>query len=153
MDIGDYIFFFFFILVIIGKVLSWVFNQFVEKAPATDNASPNKPGIIEKVVDWLKTLETNIAQQSSPELIQSSQWQEVNPQPLYSEIQPTPQFDFEEESLIDTNVSNKSKCKDQEQSKLNCRNKQRIRSKKLNLKKAIIHYEMIAPPLALRREY
>jgi len=155
MDIGDYIFFFFFVLVIIGRVLSWVFKIILEKSSKTNNSPSKKPGIIEQVVDWFKEIEKNIVQQNSPELIHDTQWEELVSQPVDSELQPTPQLDFEEEPVLNDRRTKTVEKKTHKRPDLknNTQPKKRTNRKRINLRNAIIHYEMIGPPLALRQEH
>ncbi|MBF0452985.1 MAG: hypothetical protein HQK75_19950 [Candidatus Magnetomorum sp.] len=149
MDIGDFIFFFIVILVIIGRALSWVFKEFVDKAPGDTKDSPQQGGIMNQVVEWLRSLEQSLSQ---PVQTPANPWKDLEPEPLYSELQPTPKFDFVE---VPSDARAVKTCKQKMKPQANCQQRisKKIRSRQLNLKDAIIHYEIIGPPLALRQEY
>jgi len=148
MDIGDIIFFIIFVLVIFGKVLSWVFKVFVEKAPIKDDTKKQQASIWDQVGEWFRALETNLQQSTQSTDSKPAHWRDLEPEPVYTELQPTPQFDFSEDVQKGSHKkqSQRETIVDQKKSE------KQLDSRKFNLRDAIIHYEIISPPLGLRQE-
>ncbi|ETR73029.1 MAG: hypothetical protein OMM_07187 [Candidatus Magnetoglobus multicellularis str. Araruama] len=157
MDIGDFIFIFIAVLVILGRVLSWLLQQFVDKpadkSDSTDSADTKKqPGIMDYVVDFLRSLEDGKETQRT-----ESQWSRLDAQHYYAE----PDDHFIEETHVPVSVPKESisdpqnvivpQKKKAETPRIQVQKKYGPRQ--LNLKEAIIHYEVFAPPLSLRQEY
>ena len=155
MDIGDYIFFFIFILVIIGRVLSWIFKQFVVIAP-DDNAekkSSRQHSMKDKIIEWIRSLEERIeANQWNGNVTQSTvnDWERIDPHEYYDEPTNT-------DKLTETPpIKHAEKNIQSKQTKTNHSSKKQIPKKvplrRLNLEKAMIHHEILSPPLSLRQE-
>jgi len=153
MDIGDIIFIFIVVLVIIGRVLSWVFKEFVEKAPRQHDGAQS--GLMSQLGEWFKSLEQHVSQPVQSNDVSPSIWKKLEPEPVYSELQPTPQFelsdDIQNDSVTMSELS--STIKDSIKTKKQTPSKNVHSRRQLNLKDAIIHYEIIGPPLALRQEH
>jgi hypothetical protein len=150
MDIGDFIFFFIFILVIIGRVLSWIFKQFVENKPIdnSENTVAKPHSIKDYFVDWIRALEdridnnqwTNRNSQSSDD-----EWEPHDTQTEYIELKPP---------LVKINHSDpKSQPAKLKKALPHKRHQKKIHCKPINMKKAMIHYEILSPPISLRQEY
>jgi hypothetical protein len=151
MDIGDYIFFFIFILVIIGRVLSWIFKQFVVIAPDDDNAeksSSRQPGMKDKIVEWIRSLEDRIEAKKWDSVAQTAgnEWERIKPN----------EYDDQIESPVPVPVKHSDTTTQKAQTKIDIVPKKRICKKgpfrRINIEKAMIHHEILSPPLSLRQE-
>jgi len=147
MDIGDFIFFFIFILVILGRVLSWIFKQFVENSPNdnTENTNTKPQSIKDYIFNWIRMLEDRI---------DTNQWSDRPPRTgkkhlikkHYEKLE-TPVLENVKQS--DTNFQHR-KVKKAPPVK---RRHNKMQCKLINIKKAMIHYEILSPPISLRQEY
>jgi len=151
MGIEDFIFLFVFILVIIGRVLSWVFKQFVVNQPDTnaEKKTSDKKGIKEYIADWIRTLEDRIGE---------TQWDNTVSQTVENEWERLDTQQYHEDPDIALMKSENQAVTDRplETRKVNPSTKKRIQKKspfkKINVEKAMIHYEIFSPPISLRQE-
>jgi hypothetical protein len=149
MDIGDYIFFFIFILVIIGRVLSWIFNKFVVIAPDDDNAekpSARQSGMKDKIVEWIRSLEDRIEAKQWDNVAQTAgnEWERIEPN------------EYDDKRASPFPVKHSDTTIQPAQTKIDISPKKRICKKgpfrRINIEKAMIHHEILSPPLSLRQE-
>ena len=154
MDIGDFIFIFIVILVIIGRVLSWIFNQFIENEPVNDSEkTPSKQqSIKDYVVEWLRTLEDRVSETAGnqwsnhvPQIV-DNEWEKLDTHEYYDEIEsPTIAPAKEPDTYIQPeSIKIDSPPKKRVHKKINFRH--------MNLETAMIHYEIFSPPISLRQE-
>jgi len=154
MDVGDFIFIFIAILIILGRVLSFVFRQFVENKPAerTDQSSSKPQSIKDYVVDWLRSIEDHIESNQWNKQTEDNEWKA--PANEYYDPLETPEFASEKqpatEKQADKIIQPKSIVKKPQQKRMI---QKKYPFRQINLKKAIIHYEIFSPPISLRQEH
>jgi hypothetical protein len=154
MDIGDFIFIFIFILVIIGRVLSFIFKQFVENEPDDGSEkAPSKPqGMKDYIVEWIRSLEDHVSETTH------NQWNSHVTQSVDNEWETFETHEKYEALESPANVPEKHHDLDTQPKSVKVvpSPKNRVLKKRqfrqMNLKEAMIHYEIFSPPISLRQE-
>jgi len=155
MDLGDFIFIFIMVLVIIGRVLSWLLKQFLPEAPDDKEAPSKQPGIMDHLAEWIRSFEETI----SPVTPETNQWERFDSREYHSESN---ERKYHVESDEDDEIIQRSQpilseaqlyqTEPQRHHIPTVQAGHHLRSKQFNLKNAIIHHEILSPPLALRQE-
>jgi hypothetical protein len=150
MDFGDFIFIFVFILVILGRVLSWIFKQFVvnQSVENADQTSSKPQSIKDYVIDWLRSLENQIESNQWDKQTSGNEWEA--PEHEYYEKLESPELIPVKQSPPEKQINNDIRTQRiaaKTRQKKNAHNKFQI-----DLKKAIIHYEILSRPVSLRQE-